>query len=205
MADAILNRRSALEGHNPAGQFGALREDGPGIRLQEQAALDIIQVDAWDSHADKAKAAIEKAIGLSTPGPVSACLNDSDLRILSIGPNRWLVVEPEKRDLFSILAKHVTSDLAVLVDQGHGRVCWRLSGPRWRDLLVKGSTIDFDGSAFQPGHCVGTALGHFTVTIHCRNDLEVDIYGARSFAVDLNHWLKSSALEFGLEVLSPSA
>lgn len=204
MADAILIRHSALEGLNSAGRFGAAKNNVPGITLQEQPALSIVQVDAWTDRLDQARAGIERAIGLLAPDPVRAAENSAGTKVLSIGPARWLVTEPEHRDLMAVLAAAIPKDDAVLVDQGHSRVCWRLSGPHLRDLLVKGSTLDFEPHAFRPGDCVGTALGHFTVTIHSRFEDSVDLYGARSYAVDLNHWLRESALEFGMDVLEPA-
>lgn len=204
MADATLTRRSALEGHNPAGRFGAVQNDAPGITLQERPALAIVQVDAWPDRLEEAASLLEKAIGTPTPGPVKADEGKYGTAVLSIAPGRWLVIEHESRDLMAVLKATIGDGTAVLVDQGHGRVCWRVSGPALRDFLVKGSTIDFDADAFGPGDCVGTALGHYTVIIHCRSADSVDIYGARSFAVDLNHWLREAAMEFGLDVLEPA-
>ena len=204
MADATLTRRSALEGHNPAGRYGAIKGDAPGITVQEQPALAIVQVDAWADQIDTAMTKIEKAVGTEPVGPVKGAEGKHGTTVLSIGPGRWLVVEREDRDLMAVLAATILDDTAILVDQGHGRVCWRVSGPNLRELLVKGSTIDFDEHAFGPGDCVGTALGHFTVTVYCRDETTVDIFGARSFAVDLNHWIHEASLEFGLEVLEPA-
>ncbi len=211
MADIALTipRRSALEGHYMTGDFGTICDGAaPGITLQERRALAIVHLDAWADQGPACAKAIAKGCGTAPAKEAAKAAEQDGTAVLWVGPNRWLVTETERRDLFAALSATVTPDLAALTDQGHSRTCWRVSGPKIRDLLAKGSTIDFDRGIFGAGDCVGTLLGHFTVVIHCREESReadsVDIYGARSFAVDLHHWLTSSSLEYGLRVLDPA-
>lgn len=194
-------RRSALEGHYAPGDFGAIRKDAPGIVLQERRALAIVHVDAWTDKAEACAGAVAEACGVAPSLAACTAAEAGETAALWIGPNRWLITEPETRDLFATLKAGVGEDLAALTDQGHARVCWRITGPRLRDLLVKGSTVDFD--RFGAGDCISTQMGHFAVTLHGRGEDSADLYAARSFAVDMQHWLYESSLEFGLRVTAP--
>ncbi|MEQ8441066.1 MAG: sarcosine oxidase subunit gamma family protein [Alphaproteobacteria bacterium] len=202
MADAtILTRRSALEGHYAPGDFGAIKDGAPGITLQERRALAIVHVDAWEDRAADCAKAVGDACGTEpAPGNCKATESGGNA-ILWVGPNRWLITEKEGRDLFATITAKVTQDLGAVTDQGHSRVCWRVSGPRLRDLLVKGSTIDFDRMV--AGDSINSLMSHFSATIHCRAYDSVDIYVARSFAVDFQRWLHESSLEFGLRIGDP--
>jgi heterotetrameric sarcosine oxidase gamma subunit len=203
MADlSSVPRKSALDGHAPTGLFGAVKDGAPGIVISERRGLAIVHVDAWTDRRDDCLAGLKRLTGADVPGNVKAT-EAGGTACLWVGPDRWLVTEPETRDLYAAARADLSEDVAAVTDQGHSRVCWRVTGPALRDLLAKGSSIDFDPGFFGPGDCVGTQLGHVTVTIHCREETSVDIYAARSFAVDLHHWLTASSMEFGLRVNDP--
>ena len=190
MADTALKRRSALDGHWDTGRHGAVGSNRPGITLALRRPLAMVQVDAWSP--------LKAIESLAIPASTKATENAADQSVLNIGPNRYLVVEPENRDLHAALSGAL-GDTAALTDQGHARTVWRVSGAALRDLIAKGTTLDVE--KLGAGDCTVTALGHFTVILHWREDGSVDIYAARSFAVDLHHWLVESSLEFGLELV----
>ena len=187
MTDTVLKRRSALDGHWQAGTSGAVGPVGPGITLSLRTPLSMVQVDAWNTLSDIA--------GQALPTPVKAVEDATGRAILNTGPNRYLVVEPETDDLLATL-ETALGDTAALTGQGHARTVWRITGPNLRDLLAKGTTVDVDRMA--PGDCIVTLLGHFSTILHCRTDDSADLYAARSYAVDVHHWLVESSLEFGL-------
>lgn len=194
-------RRSALEGHYQAGDFGWIVDEAPGIVLTERRALAIVHVDAWADTFGEVQHALRADFDITPPGPLRG-VEVGQRAILSVGPHRWLIVEKETRDLFEAVCASVPPDWAAVTDQGHSRVCWRLEGPALRQVLAKGTTIDVD--AFGDGDCVGTMLGPFTVTIHGRGITGADIFCARSFAPDLHHWLVESSLEYGLRITDPA-
>lgn len=204
MADTIpaIPRRSALEGHYAPGTFGA-HQNAPGVTLTERRGLAIVHVDAWADEARACAKALKEACGVAPSAKQVMAAEADGTAVLWVGPNRWLVTEKERRDLFAALSAKIGPDMAALTDQGHSRVCWRLEGLAVRDLLAKGSTIDFGRAQFRPGACVGTLLGHFTVTLHCHGEDAVDIYAARSFAVDLHEWLVEASLDLGLRIADP--
>ena len=52
-----------------------------------------------------------------------------------------------------------------LTDLRGGLICIRLSGTRVRDVLAKGSTLDFHDRVFRVGHCAQTVLGKASMLI----------------------------------------
>ena len=121
-------------------------------------------------------------------------------QICWIGPHRWWIIETEVGAGVEAIAKRL-GDGAAVTDQGHGRTCIRLAGPRARDLLSKGCTLDFHPSRFSAGHCAQTNLGHVNALINCLDDAPVfDLFVMRSYAVSFWQWLTDAANEFGYSV-----
>lgn len=205
MADIEIRRRSAVEGRLESGDYGAVAGDGPGLILKERPALAIAQVEAWAETADETVEKIAKTVGVRpSRAPLSAVVS-GETTALWVGPDSWLIVEPESARTMLGLVETLEAELggqAALTDQGHGRVCLRISGPALTTVLAKGCTLDLDpGRDFDPGRVVGTALGHMTVTMH-RLDVETaDLYVARSFAVSFLDWLMHAAAEYGVRMV----
>ena len=194
----MAERHSALAEVLKPGVFGAAGAGAPGIEIKELKGLAVVQVAAFDP--DRAAAGIGAALG--TPAPVgrSAVATAGAATILWIGPGRWLVVEPESRDLASLLAHHCPGDVAAITDLGHGRTAIRVEGPKVRDLLAKLCTIDVDPGVFPPGSCAQTQLGQTGVLLYCRVQDGFDIFLPRSFAVSAWETTIDAALEFGCRV-----
>lgn len=201
-------RRSALEGVLAPGDIGPIGADGPGVSVTERRALAIAQIDAFAETAAETAEMVVKAVGVRpslTPLHAHAA---GATTALWIGPESWLIVEPEAarpaESLYAALDGALGGQAAV-TDQGHGRVCLRVAGPQVTRLLAKGCTLDLDpGGDLDPGRVAGTALGHMAATVH-RIDIEtVDLYVARSFAVSFVDWLLHAAAEYGCRVTDPA-
>ena len=61
------------------------------------------------------------------------------------------------------------------------------------EVLSKGSPFDFESKDFADNKVIQTILNHVDVTIHKKNEDNVDLYVRRSFANYLWDWLKDSA------------
>ena len=69
-----------------------------------------------------------------------------------------------------------------------------------RNVLAKGSTIDFHPARFAPGTVVGTQFAHVSAFLHCVRDDQVDVYAARSFAQYLYEWVMEAGAQYGITV-----
>lgn len=199
----VLRRRSAL-----AGLVSRVRAANGDTRLviAEQAPLTLVQVDAWPEGCEACLAAVEEVSGVRPDRtPCRAARGEDGTAALWIGPNRWLLSSRGREDLPDAIARAVPAGAGVVVDQSHGRVCLRLSGPALREVLSAGSSLDFDPArphgAIGPDDCPGTAFGQFAVTVHFVEPDVADLYVFRSYAVSFVEVLQGIAAEHGYRYL----
>lgn len=199
-----VERRSALAEVYRTGSIGPRENGGPGIRLTERRALSIVEIQAWPDTAAAVRDGVRAAVELELPrGPNRAALLGNGTSAIAIGPDRWLVVERERRDLYALLRAAVGAEQAAVTDQGHGRIGLRLEGGNVRDLLSKGTSVDLRPDRFPPDHCAGTKLEHVAVLLHCLDRDRFDLFAPRSYAVSLYEWVLDAALEFDCRVEDP--
>ena len=195
-----LTRHSALAEVYETGYIGPA-DHSPGISVQHLQGLSIIQVAAYTDIAKNVNQMIKSICGLAPADKPRQAVMQDEVRILWNGPQRWWIVQPEDSTLAGRLRGELGADAAV-TEYSHGRVVLRLSGPAVRDLLAKGSAVDFHKPYFQVGWSRPLALEHFDVQLHCLNDAaSVDVYISRSLAVSFWEWLIDAAGEFGVEIL----
>jgi sarcosine oxidase subunit gamma len=198
----MAERLSALSAEYRRGSFGAAGGSGPGIIVAERRPLAIVEVAVGPGDSDAACACIAAEVGSAPPKSANLAVTGVGASILWIGPGQWLIVEAERpgRDLEAALQRALAGTAAAVVDVGHGRTVLRLTGPRVRDLLAKGTSIDLHPRAFPPGRCAQGLLGHVRALMHAVDAEMIDLYLARSFALTAWEWLCESAGEFGYSV-----
>lgn len=198
----MAERLSALAEAYPRGDLGAARGD-PGIIIAERRPLAMVQVTALSDAAATVRAAIAAALGIMVAATPNHAIQKDGVTILWVGPDRWLVVEPDRpgRELVARLSEALTSTPAVLVDLSHGRTVFRITGRSSRDLLAKGCGIDFHPRAFPAGSCAQSLLGHVGALLHAVDEApSFDLYVARSFALTVWEWLTESPTEYGCRI-----
>jgi sarcosine oxidase subunit gamma len=199
----MAERLSALADTYQRGDLGATRGDGPGIIIAERRPLAMVQVAAFSGAAVAVRATIATALGLTVVATPNHAAQKDGVTILWVGPDRWLVVEPERpgRELGARLDEALTSTPATLTELSHGRTVFRIAGRSSRDLLAKGCGVDFHPRAFPAGSCVQSLLGHVAALLHAVDDApSFDLYVARSYALTVWEWLTESATGFGCRI-----
>lgn len=193
-------RQSALTGALRPGDHGAQDYRGHGVEITERHPLAMVQIEARAAEVAAMLDAAADALGLRPSEAFNTSVGDGRPRILWTGPNRWMVVEPESRDLFTLLRDTLAPNNAAVVDLGHGRASLRLSGRSVRQVLMKAGPLDWHETAFTPGMCAQTALFHVSALIDCRADDVFDLYVARGFAVSFLESVEQAAAEYGYRV-----
>jgi heterotetrameric sarcosine oxidase gamma subunit len=113
------------------------------------------------------------------------------------GPDSWLMVAGERRDLESELTA-VVGDSAAIVDLSDTRVVLRLSGRKARALLAKGVSIDFDPRAFGVGDTAITILAHIVVQVwQIDQSSTFDVAVPQATIGDIMQFFEISAAQFG--------
>lgn len=199
----MVERVSALVAVYRPGSFGTMSPGGPGIILAERHPLATVQVAARAEEGRAVRDALAAALGVAPDAATNRSAARGDTTILWTGPERFLVVEPERagRDLDALLRAALAVTSAAVTDLGNGRTTLRIAGPRSRDLLAKGSAIDFHPRAFPVGACAQGLLGHVGALFHLVEETpRFDLHIARSFAQTVWEWLIESAAEYGCQV-----
>ena len=203
MVEAATTRRAALNEIYQTGDFGEVTNNNPSVTFTERRALSIIQIAAWEEQADATVDAIEKATGVKPSRTACSATQSDQVAAIWVGPDRWLIVEKETRDLDKVIRDSVTTDMAAITDQSHSRCVIRLSGIEARNVLRKGTTLDLDVSHFKAGESRISSLFHMNGLIHCLNENSFDIYVARSFGHSFFEVITHAAMEYGYKVENP--
>ena len=197
---ALPKRRSALANIINYGQFGNIAFDGPRVYLTERHPLTILQLDM-----DKPKNAgvinsISKLLSIEFPIYANTSLGGEGRRVIWSGPNRWLIIEPEGSDLLTLIKSKLSSADFALTDLSHGRGAIRVKGGKAREVLMKGSGVDWHSDNFTTNDCAHTKLFDLAAIVDCRDIDVFDIYIARGFAEDFWNILLDATAEFGCRV-----
>jgi sarcosine oxidase subunit gamma len=182
------------------GRFG--RPHGtPGLRVHELTDVALASIVARRGQATAAATAAERSFGCRLPDRARVELGH-DIAFLWVGPGQWLAVTGlATTDLESRLAGPFAG-VAAVVDQSGGRVMLELEGPRVRDVLAKGFSIDLDPRVFTAGRVAATLVAHLHVQLWQVDDApRYRILVVRTYFASFWRWLGSSAAEFGGEVL----
>jgi sarcosine oxidase subunit gamma len=111
-------------------------------------------------------------------------------------------VEPETRDLETALFKLLQGLDTAVVDLSHARAVIRLSGEAARQVLSKGSGVDFHRNSFRSGDVAQTALFHVSALIDCVDNVPTcDLFVPRGFALAFWQHLRHACAEYGYSVV----
>jgi sarcosine oxidase subunit gamma len=121
-------------------------------------------------------------------------------RAVWLGPDEWLLTSTtEAPDELEFLVRASVLPLGgTAADVSAQRIGLRLTGPRARDVLAKGCSIDLHPRVFRHGSSAQTMLGQAGVVLLALSDAgdEYLVLVRSSFAGYLADWLLDAALEF---------
>jgi sarcosine oxidase subunit gamma len=190
---------SALDGSIAPGHHGRNTRD-PGVIVSEVRDAGLATVTARKGRRAELVGAARSTFGVELP-VTPRWVEGPELTFIWSGPDQWLAYKrvAPPGGMESLLA-HSLGDLASIVDQSHGRAILRVTGPKVREALAKGVTIDLHPRAFKTGDTAATLVSHIAVQLWQIDDRPTYEFAvARGFAQSFWHWLESSAAEFGLE------
>ena len=190
----MVERASALEGHNAPRRFGLIGPGGPGIRLSERPLASLWLIAAWPERLAETGAAAAQAAGVeAAPGPGRSATGKGGT-LLRIESLKWLLASEKTISLPALEA----SDGTVL-NLDHARTVIHVSGPNALDLMARMVPLDLRPAAFPEGSVASTGLHHVGVTILAR-DGGFDLMVLRSFGLSVWEILAESAAQFGAEI-----
>lgn len=148
-------------------------------------------------------ASVEAVVKLAPPLEPNRVALKGGTRILWLGPDEWLIALPEEKvsAVWKKLMEVLHGQHASVTDVSEARTVIGLSGPRARDTLAHGCSLDLHPRVFQPGFCAQTLLARMPVILHQKDVApSYDIYIQRSLAEYLWGWLEDAARDYGIAV-----
>jgi sarcosine oxidase subunit gamma len=182
------------------GRHGGPFEGEPPLRLEVRHPLSMVTLIARLNQAQALSAAIEKAYGAPLPQPRRSTTGHG-VAFQWCGDQQYYAVAENRREgALCQELKTLLSGLASVSDQSHGRVVIRITGPKARPLLAKGSPVDFHPRAFPVGAAAPTQMAHIGVHVVriAQDRYEVSLF--RGFSESFWEWLTQQAQEFGYEI-----
>lgn len=151
--------------------------------------------------------AVAQALGLALPLEPNTTSSNTEVAILWLGPNEWLVIQhdaaPDAESHLATRLRNAPGDFhSAVTEVGESLVCIQLAGLRAADVIAKGCPLDLHPSVFGgAGRCAQSHLSKTAITLHQVSDDEsggpaFDLYTRRSFADYLWRWLSDAAREY---------
>jgi sarcosine oxidase subunit gamma len=194
---------------NPSQRQGALDHLGLAARAQSAGEngvhLTVLPVPriielrgAW---SDAFASAVQQTLGVNIPATSPGTAKSDDLTALWMGPDRWwLVAEGPVLPSVNELHQKLTAFNAAVVEVGDAFVAVKIAGPKSRDVLAKGCTIDLHPRAFKTGSIVQTNLAKAQIALYQLDEITYQIFARRSFAEYLWTWLEDAGIEYGVSI-----
>ena len=175
--------------------------EGVGLPARVRELPFLAQVDLRADPSDAAlMARLAGAIGARPPTePNTAVVSEDGTRhVLWLGPDEWLILgEPGTAPALEVaLRAAIGAGRGAVVDVSANRTTLSVSGPRARELLAFGCSLDLDQRRFKPGRCAQTMLARANVIIAPVGPAEEPsfrILVRPSFAAYLAAWLTDAA------------
>ena len=188
-----------VEPRSPLAHMAAALSEGSGdaVRLAERPFLG--QLDVRLAGLPALAAAAAAALGAVLPTVPNTTARGERCSILWLGPDEWLVIVPgdDVAELERRLNALVAHGSGAVVDVSANRTAIELSGPRAREVLETGCSLDLHPRAFATGRCAQTLVGRAQVILEQVGDQPAyRLFVRASFAGYLAAWLLDAAREF---------
>ena len=147
-----------------------------------------------DPNSERFLQAIRETLGQPLPAEADT-FTSGQHTIYRLGPDEWLLATPlgGEKETTGLLEKCLAGQYYSLVDVTGGQVMIRLRGPRSREVLARGCTLDLHPRALKVGQCAQTTLAKTSMLIAMVDDEPTfDIIVRRSFAEYAARWLQHS-------------
>ena len=164
------------------------------LKISELKYLTIIQVVQYK----RSKVNIDEVTidDLQIPTQSSQVNSNKETRILWSAPRTCLILS-NKENIMDIIKKNCNKADFAVTDISHSRAVIQIKGSQAREVLKKGSAINFN--EFTTNMCVGTVFHGISIVIDLTSE-DPDTFNLltlRSFGESFYHHITDSALEFG--------
>jgi len=182
------------------GRYGKATGDTPPVVLMERRGLKLCVIAAFNGQGARIEEKLRKLTKLKLPkGPKRVAAKG--LTLIGTAPDQWLAVaEDASRQILDKLAKQLARHAAI-TEQSDSKAVIRISGPRAREVMAKGCSLDLHPRVFKPGSAATTPIALIDCQLWQVDEApSYDLAVPSSFAESFWSWLTASAAEFGYSV-----
>lgn len=193
----LLDRRHGLE--PLLAELSGSRTADPGASVTIRNDLGHINVRGRAADAGFVQS-VEQVLGQALPvKPNTVSLDQHE--VFWLGPDEWLVATPSgvAAELAGRLKHASTGIHASVNDISGGQIALMLQGPKCRDLLARGCTLDLHPGVFAVGDCAQSGLAKANVVLALVDDKPTFmVVVRRSFSDYLYRWLAHAGSDDGV-------
>lgn len=200
MSESIRLESPLVERNTAARRQASPGDAGLTVRERPYLAYVNLRGDAAD---EAFTSGVRDTVGVDLPTEPNTVSEGENCRAVWLGPDEWYIVGAPGTELELVrgLEEALAGQHVAVNDLTSGLTTLVLSGPRVRDVVGKGCTLDLHPRAFGPGRCAQTLISHTGVLIrHVDDTPSFEITIRRSFADYLWVWIEDAALEYGMAV-----
>jgi sarcosine oxidase, subunit gamma len=147
--------------------------------------------------------ALHSVTGLRLPTEANSFTTEGALACLWLGPDEWLILGSGggEHEIAARLRAALGDIHAAVTDISETRTTIAVAGPRARELLAKGTSIDLHPRVFGPGRCVQTGFAGANIILRQTDEVpSFEILVLNSFAEHLWTWLEGGAREYRVAI-----
>ncbi len=137
---------------------------------------------------------IGAALGIQAPVSPARAIGADGVSLIGIGVGAWLAYADGVAPFWADELRGRLDGLASVSDQSSGYSILRLSGPRARVVLQRGTSIDLHPEVFGPDSAATTVISHIGAIIWQLDDQPTyEVATFRSFSDSFRRWLDQAA------------
>ncbi len=156
-----------------------------GLCIEMREIADRGMIDLRGAASDKKfLAAVKAELGIDLPKLARTSVSWGEIKVLWLSTDQWLILCPRAKaiTLQNALRKSLGAIHSLVVDVSDMRTIIRIEGEATRQVLMKGSSLDFLSDDYKPGTIRRLRFAEIGALVHVIEQDVFDIYVFRSYA-----------------------
>jgi len=203
MTASTLNKNDLME-YSPLDSLSISPRGGVNAEVTLKECRHAGKLILRGAGTDKKFLSLTKKILIKElPTTPNICEISKEITSVWLGPDEWLLVtKPGQEKQLEKKLKGALSKLRhAVVDVSDNSTIIQIAGPRARELIMKGCSVDVHPRVFGPGSAVQTHLAHANIIFwQIDKKPSYNLIVRPSFAVYLWNWLLDAASEFNTQI-----